>query len=259
MISVFGATGFIGSNWMKNFPEISYAEPRESIVPKYNNILYLRGTNSNYNVFQDPTLDVKSNLILLTETFKNITPNYTFNLVSSWFASYPKGFYSATKLCQELLTESFCKTFDIPYRIIRPCNVVGGDTKFSGNKNALEWMIDKLKKNQAVQIYDGQNLRNYIYITDFCNALKLILDKGKYEIIYTVGNEHSYDMIDIIKCCRNLLGSRSPVEIIPRPKFYSLVQPQNYIADTSDLARLGFKCQYNTLEKVCEQLCFNHN
>jgi len=84
-ISVFGGTGFIGSKWFNLYEQDSYLENRDSISSKNKDILYFRATNSNYNVFSDPSMDVDGNLILLTKLFKNIDSSYNFNLISSWF------------------------------------------------------------------------------------------------------------------------------------------------------------------------------
>src|SRR6266853_6427972 len=113
-ISLFGGSGFIGSNFVEQFPIRSDLAIRERWnrrpVP-YTDTLWLISTVHNYNVFEDPTLDVKTNLLTLTEgleSFKNNTPDGIFNFASSWFvygdhgitevdetlSCYPQGFYS---------------------------------------------------------------------------------------------------------------------------------------------------------------------
>ena len=188
MISVFGSTGFVGSKWMNLYSENSYSESRDSIKAQHKDILYFRATNSNYNVFSDPSIDVDTNLILLTKLFKNINSSNNFNLISSWFVygknnceinreiNYcnPKGFYSITKYTQEQLTESYCETNNINYKILRLCNVIGGDQKATAKKNALEFLIDKLKKHEELNIYEGDNYRNYLNVEDICIAINLI-------------------------------------------------------------------------------------
>lgn len=255
MLSVFGSTGFIGSNWMRIFSSVSYAEPRESVAPKYDELLYFRSTNSNYNVFQDVTLDVKTNLLLFTQTLQNIRPQNIFNHISSWFVCYPKGFYSATKLCQENLLESFGKTFGIKYRIIRPCNVVGGDNNCSKKKNALEWIILLLKKNEDVNVYEGSNIRNFIHVEDFCNATKLILDNGDFDTIFEVGGLEDCDLIDAVEYCKKTINSKSKIRRVPTPKFHSTVQIKDYHSDISNLIKLKFKYQYPSIESLLNKLC----
>lgn len=252
-LSVFGASGFIGSHWMNKNPE-NFAENRDSIKAQNNKILYFRGTTTNYNVFNDLQLDVNTNLNLFLETLKNTGPDLEFNLVSSWFVHFPKGFYSATKLCQEQLLESYCKTFGKKYRILRLCNVLGGDKKKSAQKNALEYIIDKLKKNERIDVYEGDNYRNYLHVSDVCNAIKLILENGELNTIYEIGDTKSYKLLDIINFCRDYLKSSSLIKIVETPKFHQIVQIKDFHMDSSKLYELGYKKQYN-IEETLIQLC----
>lgn len=257
MISVFGSTGFIGSKWMELYPDVSYPEPRDSISSEYDNILYFRATNSNYNVFSDLSLDVKTNLVLLTDTFQNLTPNNTFNLIGSWFALYPKGFYSATKLCQEHLTESFCKTFGIKYRILRLSNIIGGDNRKSAKKNALEFLINKLKNDENIEIYEGDNYRNYLDVRDCCRAIKFILDSDfTANETWNIGDTTSYKLIELIDYCKEKIGSKSNIKRIPIPNFHKTVQIKDFWFDTKHLYNMGFKKQYSiqeTLSNLCSK------
>jgi nucleoside-diphosphate-sugar epimerase len=267
-ISVFGSTGFIGSKWIDLYSDISYAEPRDSVNPKCKDIIYFRATNSNYNVFSDPTLDVKTNLVLLTETLKNLTSENNFILISSWFVygknninlnkesdhCNPKGFYSITKYTQEQLVESYCKTNNIRYKILRLCNVVGGDLGATSKKNAIEYLINQLKLNQDINVYKGDNYRNYLHVEDVCRAIKLILDNSISEEIYNIGNKQSTKLIDIIYFCKNYLNSQSKLNFIDAPKFHEQVQSKDFHMDTNKLQNLGFQPKYS-LEDILKILC----
>ncbi|NBW15049.1 MAG: NAD(P)-dependent oxidoreductase [Caulobacteraceae bacterium] len=267
-ISVFGSTGFIGKKWIELYSKESFSEDRSSIKSENKDILYFRATNSNYNVFSDPSLDVKTNLTLLTELFKNIDSSYNFNLISSWFVygknnceinkeidyCNPKGFYSITKYTQEQLTESYCETNNIKYKILRLCNVIGGDQKATAKKNALEFLIDKLKKHEEINIYEGDNYRNYLNVEDVCKAIKLIIEKGKSNEIYNIGDTKSTKLIDIIDYCKNRLNSKSIIKMIETPKFHQQVQTKNFWMDTSKLQSLHFKPKYS-LEETLNKLC----
>lgn len=249
-VSIFGSTGFIGSNWVKMYPKISYEEPRESAIPENNKILYFRGTNSNYNIFSNPSLDVSTNLLLFTETLKNLTPNSNFTLISSWFVYYPRGFYSATKLCQEQLLESYCNTFNIPFKILRLSNVIGCDKKANGKKNALEFMINKIKNNEDVQLYDGDNYRNYLDVDTCCRAIKFIMDNGNEGEIYNIGSSESYRVEDLLDFCIKETGSKSKIQRIETPKFHKQVQVKDFWMDTHKLQELGFNNKINIYNKL---------
>jgi nucleoside-diphosphate-sugar epimerase len=251
MISVFGSSGFIGSNWMKKYPD-SYPEPRDSKTPKYDNVLYFRGTNSNYNVFsEDPTIDIKTNLLLFVETLKNINKNTHFGLISSWFIYHPLGFYSSTKRCQEHLFESYCKTFEIPnYNILRLSNIFGKDLRASSKKNALEFMINKIKKNEDIQIYEGDNFRNFLDVDTCCEAIKFVMENGKSGETYNIGAGQSHRVGDLIEYCIKKINSKSKIHMVETPKFHQQVQVKDFWMDTLRLKELGFNNNIDIYEKL---------
>jgi len=267
-ISVFGGTGFIGSNWFKLYTELSFLEDREAVNPKYNDILYFRSTNSNYSVFKDPSIEISTNLSLLVKMFPNLTQNNTFNLVSSWFVygknnvflnsennhCNPKGFYSISKYAQEQFLESYCDTFSINYRILRLCNVIGKDSRANSQKNATEFLIQKLRNNEDVNIYKGDNYRNFLYVEDVCRAIKLVMEKGSLNEIYNIGNFESFKIIDIIHYCKEKLNSKSRINFIDTPKFHKQVQTKDFHMNTTKLYDLGFKPKF-TLEETLNILC----
>ena len=169
MISVYGASGFVGSRFCNLYPNFVLRQEREERKPRTENILYLISTVDNYNVHSNITLDVETNLKVLCEVLDFCRDsNLTFNFISSWFVygktqlpakeeytCSPTGFYSITKKAAEDLLISFCKTYNVKYRIIRLCNVLGvGDCKASSKKNALSYMVGLLKNNEDVYLYD---------------------------------------------------------------------------------------------------------
>jgi nucleoside-diphosphate-sugar epimerase len=66
-VSVFGSTGFIGSNFANANSELVDRVDRDKPNPKYDQILYAIGTTDNYNVFENPKLDIETNLIKLID------------------------------------------------------------------------------------------------------------------------------------------------------------------------------------------------
>jgi nucleoside-diphosphate-sugar epimerase len=116
-------------------------------------VLYLISTTHNYHVFDDLHKDINTNLTKLVDVLPNVQG--TFNFVSSWFVygdgytkyhpareidrCIPKGILFYNKESGEDLTESFCRTFHKNYRIMRLCNVIGGDV--SAGKKKMRWNI----------------------------------------------------------------------------------------------------------------------
>ena len=268
--SVFGGTGFVGGNFCKSFSKNVLVQDREDRNPLTKNILYFISTVDNYNVFKDITLDVETNLKVLCEVLENCKDqDITFNFISSWFVygnvllpakeeyhCKPTGFYSITKKTAEDLIISFCKTFGVKYRILRLCNVLGcGDCKVSAKKNALTYMIDCLKNNEDVFLYDnGTPIRDIMYIDDVCNAINLVCTVGDVNEIYNIGSGQPTCIGDIISSAKTYLKSSSVVKSKSAPEFHQIVQAKDFWMDTSKLRNLGFEQKINN-DFIIKQLC----
>jgi len=259
-INIFGGTGFIGSAYLDRFG--GNVNARNDYCPKTNNVLYFISTGDNYNVFDNLQIDITTNLSTLMTVIGNIKnpKDTTFNFISSWFVygdsgrgrlkedAYcnPKGFYSITKRAAESLLISYCETMGMKYRILRLANVIGpNDGKVSAKRNALQFLIEKLEKNEPVDLYEGGHVRrNFLYIDDCVDAINLVLEKGATNEIYNIGNGISMEMLDVIQQAKALLGSTSELRSIPTPEFHKVVQVRDIALDIDKLFDLGFDPKY---------------
>lgn len=268
--NIFGASGYIGGNFMKQFPNRCLAQERENRVPQSENILYFISTVDNYNIFKDITLDVETNLKIFCEVLDNCKEGkFTINFISSWFVygetsmpakenslCYPKGFYSITKKAAEDLLISFCKTYKQNYRIIRLCNVVGNfDKGASPKKNAITHMIDLLKSDKEVTLYDnGTPTRDILHVIDICNAIKVICTKGNLNEVFNIGRGKSTPIGYILNKAKKILGSNSNIKFVDAPEFHKIVQTKHFSMDVTKLSQLGFSPRYN-VDEIIKELC----
>ena len=270
VLSVYGSTGFVGRNFIKMYDGCTKIQ-RDQRKPETKDILYFISTVDNYNVHDNITLDVDTNLRVLCEVLDHCrSEDITFNFISSWFvygktpympakedsSCAPTGFYSITKYCAEQLIQSFAETYGMKYRIIRLCNVLGsGDQKASRKKNAISWLVDELKLNHDIHLYDnGSHCRDVLHVQDVCRAIKLICDKGNLNEIYNVGSGNPTQIGEIIHLAKHYLKSKSNIGNIDTPKFHNKVQTRNFWMDTKKLKSLGFEPKLS-LEFIVKDLC----
>ena len=271
-ISLFGASGFVGSHFFEKSEREVLAIPKMCKVGKTKDIIYLIGTVHNYNIFDNPQLDIDVNLKLMIEVLeetRKVFQHFTFNFISTWFvygegaipyqetqACNPKGFYSITKYAAELLLQSYCRTFDINYRIIRLGNVVGaGDRKASKKKNALQYLVDKIRNNEDIELYEGGSiLRDYIHINDVVRGIDLIINESPKDAIYNLGSGKGTKIIDLLAEFRDLIGSNSRFITVPTPKFHRNVQVKDAVLDMSKMFRLGYELRYPINAAVLKEL-----
>jgi nucleoside-diphosphate-sugar epimerase len=268
--SIYGGTGFVGSNFCRLFSDNVMLQNRDERKPKTNEIIYFISTIDNYNVYTNITLDVETNLKVLCEVLDFCRDsNFVFNFISSWFVygetelpakeehyCKPTGFYSITKKAAEDLLISFCRTYGVKYRILRLCNVLGnGDKKVSLKKNALSYMINLLKKNEDVYLYDnGTPTRDIMHVDDVCYAINLVCKKGEFNKIYNIGSGQPTSVSNIIWMAKEYLGSTSNIKSKEVPEFHRIVQTKNFWMDITRLNKLGF-IQKISNDKIIKELC----
>ena len=270
-LSIYGSSGFVGSNYNSLYSGHHLIQ-REERTPKSDDLLYFISTVHNYHVYDDITLDVKTNLEVLCEVLGECREkkNTTINFVSSWFVygitnnlpaketdiCNPTGFYSITKKCAEDLLISFCKTYGLNYRILRLCNVLGpGDRGVSKKKNALTWMINQIKDGKDISLYDnGTPIRDVMHVKDICRAINLVCEKGELNEIYNIGSGVPTKICDIMEMAKDQTGSSSQINYIDPPDFHKEVQNKDFWMNVDKLHSLGFKPQHS-LDFIIKDLC----
>jgi len=268
-ISLFGH-GFVGSWYTHLYPD-TIVVPREEIHSRTPNILFMRGTVTNYNVKDGyPFLDIESNLIHFMKVLDASHGRYedlVFNLVSTWFVYSPKkipatedsycepnGFYSITALCREQLLRSYCETFGLKYRILRLGNVIGvGDKKISRKKNALQHIVRELAQGRDVDyLYKDGAIRDYIDVRDCVQAIHLVLEEGNLNEIYNISNGQGLNVNDLVKIAHRESGYISKITEIPVPEFHKVVQMPKMYMDNSKIKKLGYVQQYDIKNSIRE-------
>lgn len=269
-LSVFGGTGFIGGKFCELYPDSTMLVPRNIRSPITKDVLYFISTTTNQSVFKDLHVDINTNLSLLMDVLANCRDkDITFNFISSCFVygndvldaketdcCNPTGFYSITKRCAEQLLISYCKTFDIKYRIFRIGNVYGLDPTITPGKNVLGFMIGLLKQNKDITLYDGGDFRkDYMFVDDICRAIKFLIDESEVNQIYNIATGKSKTFKDILFTARDIVGSNSEMITAPFPKEQEYLQIKNMTLNTDKLMSMGFSPSIDFdsgLQKLCE-------
>ncbi len=101
----------------------------------------------------------------------------------------PRNPYAACKAAQELLARSYFETFKSPILITRTTNNYG---PFQNTEKFLPRIIINALKNKPIPIYgSGKQVRDWIFVLDNCEAVDLVLHRGKIGEAYNIkgGNE----------------------------------------------------------------------
>jgi nucleoside-diphosphate-sugar epimerase len=269
MISVFGSTGFIGSNFVSMFKEECVSIPRSGNKSCSDDVLYMISTTDNYNIFDNPTLDVDTNIIKLIcvlEDYKKSGRRGVFNFVSSWFVyganstvnttestpCDPRGFYSITKRTAEQMLVSYCETFDIEYRILRLASITGRiDHRASGKKNAIQYLFELLATENTVGLYDeGHSIRDFMHVDDCCRAIMDCIRCNEKNLIVNISNSNPLTIKDAIEYGKTKLESSSKIASVNTPAFHKVVQVKDVCLNNQKLLSLGYRPKMTALEAL---------
>jgi dTDP-glucose 4,6-dehydratase len=109
----------------------------------------------------------------------------------------PHSPYSASKASADMLAKSFADTYGLPVCITRCSNNYG---PYQFPEKLIPLMICNALNHQKLPIYgDGQQIRDWLYVTDHCTAINLVLQKGRSGEVYNIGGNNERFNIDIVR------------------------------------------------------------
>lgn len=138
------------------------------------------------------TDEVFGQLTLSDEPFKETTP----------YA--PNSPYSATKASSDHLVRSFHHTYGLP-AIITNCSNNYGPHQFP--EKFMPVIILRAYMDKTIPVYgNGLNVRDWLYVTDHCDAIYNVLLNGKNGRSYNIGGNAERTNIDVVRSILNIMG-----------------------------------------------------
>lgn len=107
----------------------------------------------------------------------------------------PNSPYSASKAGADMLVRSYFETYGMDVNITRCSNNYG---PYHFPEKLIPLMITNAMDQKNLPIYgDGENIRDWLHVTDHCAAIDLVFHKGKSGEVYNVGghNERTNNQI----------------------------------------------------------------
>ena len=150
----------------------------------------------------------------------------------------PRNPYSASKAGADRLAYSYWATYGVPVVITRASNNYG---PFHFPEKVIPLFITNAIDNIPVPLYgDGLQVRDWLYVTDHCRAIDLLIDAGEAGEVYNVGGGNLVRNVDLTKRILELVGK--PESLI-RPVADRPGHDRRYCVDTSKLETLGWRPQ----------------
>ena len=166
-------------------------------------------------------MDFKFLHVSTDEVYGSLGNNGNFNENTPYDPSSP---YSASKAASDHLVRAWNKTYDLPI-LITNCSNNYGPYQFP--EKLIPLMIINALNNKPLPIYGkGDNVRDWLYVLDHCDAIFTVLDKGEIGETYNVGGNNEIKNIEVVEIiCDNLDN------VIPKSSSESYKKLINFVED----------------------------
>lgn len=155
----------------------------------------------------------------------------------------PNSPYSASKAASDHLVRSYHHTYGLPVLTTNCSNNYG---PYHFPEKLIPLMIVNALASKSLPIYgDGQQIRDWLYVTDHCSAIRRVLEAGMTGEVYNVGGWNEKPNIEIVHTVCDLLD-----ELRPREDKKSYSEQISFVTD-----RLGHDRRYAiNAQKIEQQL-----
>ena len=136
----------------------------------------------------------------------------------------PNSPYSASKAASDHLVRAYHHTYGLPILTTNCSNNYG---PFHFPEKLIPLMIVNALAGKLLPVYgDGMQVRDWLYVTDHCSAIRRVLEAGVLGEVYNVGGWNEKPNIDIVNTVCGLLN-----ELRPRTDGKSYLEQITYVAD----------------------------
>ena len=136
----------------------------------------------------------------------------------------PSSPYSASKAGSDHLVRAWNRTFGLP-TLITNCSNNYGSYQFP--EKLVPLMIINCLQGNPLPVYGkGENVRDWLFVGDHCDAIHTVLAKGEMGETYNIGGNNEIKNIDVVTIICSLLD-----EISPREDGYSYSDLITFVKD----------------------------
>jgi dTDP-glucose 4,6-dehydratase len=120
----------------------------------------------------------------------------------------PNSPYSASKAGSDHLARAYFHTYGMP-TIITNCSNNYGPYHFP--EKLIPLMCINILLGKPLPVYgDGQNVRDWLYVGDHCQALETVLHKGKAGETYNIGGNNEVKNLELVTLLCQLMDELAP-------------------------------------------------
>ncbi len=109
----------------------------------------------------------------------------------------PSSPYSATKAGSDHLVRAYERTFKLNTKLTNCSNNYG---PYQFPEKLIPLMISNVLERKPLPVYGkGENIRDWLYVTDHCEAIWTVIQKGAMGCTYNIGGHNELKNIEVVK------------------------------------------------------------
>ena len=148
----------------------------------------------------------------------------------------PSSPYAASKAGADRLTYSYYVTYKLPVVIPRSSNNFG---PYQFPEKLIPLFVTNALDNKSLPVYgDGRNVRDWLFVSDNCEAIDVVMERGEDGAVYNVGAGNEKNNLEITACIlKELNKPETLVNFVEDRKGHD----HRYALDTNKIRQLGWK------------------
>ena len=135
----------------------------------------------------------------------------------------PNSPYSASKAASDHLVRAYHHTYGLPV-LTTNCSNNYGPLQFP--EKLIPLVILHAMGGKPIPVYgDGQNVRDWLYVTDHCEAIRTVLIHGTAGQTYNIGGQNELKNMDVVNTICSVLDEFRPNDpVVPHRKLITFVK-----------------------------------
>lgn len=120
----------------------------------------------------------------------------------------PNSPYSASKAGSDHLVRAYFHTYGLPVLTTNCSNNYG---PFQFPEKLIPLVIHNALNGKPLPIYgDGKQVRDWLYVTDHCTAIRRVLERGRLGEVYNIGGWNERPNIEVVQTICSVLDRLQP-------------------------------------------------
>ncbi len=168
-----------------------------------------------------PLTQLRFHHVSTDEVYGSLQPDAPAFSESTPYA--PNSPYAASKAASDHLVRAYHHTYGLPVTITNCSNNYG---PYQFPEKLIPLMILNGLAGKPLPVYgDGQQIRDWLYVEDHCEALYLVLTQGRVGETYNIGGNNQPSNLEIVQQLCDLLDELVPTSVSrPHSKLLKFVE-----------------------------------